>query len=629
MINNLLKNNKILMNEYDFKKNHQFDLDTLTIGSDKKIWWICSKGHEWQASIGSRVRTGCGCPYCSSRKALAGYNDLITMNPEIAKEWNYKRNKNKPDEITAGSNKKVWWICSKGHEYEASIINRTKENGTGCPYCTNQKILKGYNDLATLRPELLKEWNFTKNSILPYEIGENSSKKVWWMCSEGHEWQAIIYSRTIGNRCPYCNNKKILKGYNDFSTTHPYLVKEWDYNKNSQLSPSEIFSGYNKKVWWICPKGHSYQQTPNNRISGHGCPICSKEKVTSFQEKIVYYYIKKYFPDATDNYKLKDYGKRELDIFIPSIKVGVEYDGGYYHTNIESDLEKDKLCESLGIKLYRIRDAKCLKMNSSSICFYRKDKTEKDLEKIITELLSNLNIENKKIDIKEDLYDIYSKIEFMEKEKSLAKTKPELLKEWNYEKNGNLTPESIAPSSSKKVWWICSNGHEWQATPNKRSKGSGCPYCSNNKIMKGYNDLETTNPSVLKEWNYKKNGNLKPDEVMAGSNKKVWWICPKGHEYETSILNKTKRNGTKCPICCNQKVLKGYNDLKTLNPDLAIEVDLFKNDGKTSEDFVVNSGKEIWWKCKICGFNWKARIIDRNKGRKKCPHCSKNNIKIC
>ena len=136
------------------------------------------------------------------------------------------------------------------------------------------------------------------------------------------------------------------------------IDKEWDYNKNSQLSPSEIFSGYNKKVWWICPKGHSYQQTPNNRISGHGCPICSKEKVNSFQEKIVYYYIKKYFPDATDNYKLKDYGKRELDIFIPSIKVGVEYDGGYYHTSIESDLEKDKLCESLVIKLYRIRDAK-------------------------------------------------------------------------------------------------------------------------------------------------------------------------------------------------------------------------------------------------------------------------------
>ena len=198
-----------------------------------------------------------------------------------------------------------------------------------------------------------------------------------------------------------------------------------------------------------------------------------------------------------------------------------------------------------------------------------------------------------------------------------------IYKEWDYNKNSQLSPSEIFSGYNKKVWWICSKGHEWQATPNKRSKGSGCPYCSNNKIMKGYNDLETTNPSVLKEWNYKKNGNLKSDEVMAGSNKKVWWMCPKGHEYETSILNKTKRNGTKCPICCNQKVLKGYNDLKTLNPDLAIEVDLFKNDGKTSEDFVVNSSKEIWWKCKICGFNWKAKIIDRNKGRKKCLHCSK------
>lgn len=620
MTSNLLKNNEKLMTEYNFDKNNNLNLDALTLGSDKKIWWICKNKHEWEASIGSRYRTGCGCPYCSNKKVLEGYNDLTTTNPSIAKEWNFKRNSLLPTEIQSGSNKKVWWICPKGHEYEASVVNRTKLNGTGCPYCSNQKILKGYNDLATLRPELLKEWNYKKNIISPSEIGVNSSKKIWWICSNGHEWQAVVYSRLSGTSCPYCNNRKVMKGYNELKSKYPYIAKEWDYNKNGDLTPSDVFGGSNKKIWWICPKGHSYQQTPNNRISGHGCPVCIKERVTSFQEKIVYYYIKKYFPDSKDNYKLKNYGKRELDIFIPSIKVAIEYDGGYYHTSTKSDIEKDKLCEMLGIKLYRIRDIKCSKINSTSICFYRKDKTDKDLEQIIFKILNDLNVQNIKVNIESDIEDIYSKLDFMEKEKSLSIIKPELLKEWNYNKNGKLTPESISPSSSKKVWWICSKGHEWQTSPNKRSNGSGCPYCSNNKILKGYNDLETTCPKLVKEWNYKRN-NLSPSEVMSGSNKKVWWVCPKGHEYEASILNRTKNNGTKCPICCNQKVLKGYNDLETLNPNLAVEFDVSKNNGKTASDFVLNSGKKVWWKCKNCNFEWEATIVSRNHGYHKCPKC--------
>ena len=86
MYNNLLKNNKKLMTEYNFDKNNNLNLDTLTLGSDKKIWWICKNKHEWEASIGSRYRTGCSCPYCSNKKVLEGYNDLTTTNPSIAKE---------------------------------------------------------------------------------------------------------------------------------------------------------------------------------------------------------------------------------------------------------------------------------------------------------------------------------------------------------------------------------------------------------------------------------------------------------------------------------------------------------------------------------------------------------------
>ena len=120
----LLKENSKLMNEYNFKKNTEFNLDTLTLGSNKKIWWICSNGHEWESTINNR-KNGNSCPYCSNRKVLIGYNDLETTNPEISEEWNYKKNIDfTPKDVTAGSNKKVWWICSKGHEWKYSIVDR-------------------------------------------------------------------------------------------------------------------------------------------------------------------------------------------------------------------------------------------------------------------------------------------------------------------------------------------------------------------------------------------------------------------------------------------------------------------------------------------------------------------------
>lgn len=474
---NYLKDDKELMKEYDYDKNTEFDLNTLTLGSDRKVWWICSKGHNWQAGIGSRHRSCAGCPICANRLVLKGYNDLESQCPKVAKEWNYEKNDFSPDEIVYSSNKKVWWICEHGHEWETTIVNRTKEKGTNCPYCTNQKILAGYNDLATENPDLASEWNYEKNELNPNEIGSKSKKSVWWKCENGHEWQQVIEVRNRGIGCPYCNGKKITKGENDLLSKYPRIAKEWDYIKNDK-KPDEVFPSSSKMFWWICPKGHSYKQTAGNRIQNHGCPICSKERVTSFQEKIVFYYVKKYFPSTIDNYKIKELGKREIDIFVPSINVGIEYDGGYYHIDPNNDLEKDKICDNLGIKLYRIRDNKCAKINSTSICYYRKNKSTEDLTKIIIELLNDLGVEKADIDIDRDLDSIYNEIEHATKKESLATKYPEIAKEWNYERNGNFKPEHIAPKSSKKVWWKCSKcGYEWLTNPNNRSRGQGCPQC--------------------------------------------------------------------------------------------------------------------------------------------------------
>lgn len=95
-------------------------------------------------------------------------------------------------------------MCDKGHEWEETPRHRI-QNATNCPYCSNHRILEGYNDLATTTPELLKEWDSVKNVIQPTEVGSGSAQKVWWKCDKGHEWEARVVDRTYYKTdCPYC-----------------------------------------------------------------------------------------------------------------------------------------------------------------------------------------------------------------------------------------------------------------------------------------------------------------------------------------------------------------------------------------------------------------------------------------
>ena len=211
----------------------------------------------------------------------------------------------------------------------------------------------------------------------------------------------------------------------------------------------------------------------------------------------------------------------------------------------------------------------------------------------------------------------------IDKEKSLAYKFPELAKEWHPTKNGDLTPHDVTYGSNKKVWWKCKNGHKWQASANHRSRGEGCPYCSNKKVLLGYNDILTTDPTVAKEWNYDKNGDLLPTMVGRGSAKRVWWKCEKGHEWQTVIYSRTKSKRG-CPYCCNQKILRGYNDLATINPNLAAEWNYDKNENLLPSQVAPFTNKKVWWKCKE-GHAWQAAISDRQTGDG-CPYCSGHRV---
>ncbi|MBP3630740.1 MAG: zinc-ribbon domain-containing protein, partial [Clostridia bacterium] len=133
----LLYTNPTLAKEWNYEKNGNLKPEHFMPNSNKKVWWKCAKGHEWQATINSRT-AGRGCPYCSGRYAIKGKNDLVTINPNLASEWNYEKNEElKPEDCTSNSGKKVWWKCIKGHEWQATINSRNK--GNGCPYCSGRK----------------------------------------------------------------------------------------------------------------------------------------------------------------------------------------------------------------------------------------------------------------------------------------------------------------------------------------------------------------------------------------------------------------------------------------------------------------------------------------------------------
>ncbi len=245
----------------------------MTPGSNKKVWWVCTKGHEWLASVDSRNCRGTGCPYCSGRRVCID-NCLLTVKPGLANEWHPTKNGNlTPKDVTPGSRKKAWWICGQGHEWESFIHSRSR--GHGCPYCAGRAVGND-NCLETNNPELAKQWHPSKNCALtPKDVTPNSDKKAWWVCKNSHEWQATIYNRNRGRDCPYCAGRAACED-NCLHTLNPSLAAEWHSVKNGGLTPRNVTPGSNKRVWWRCKNGHKWQAIVSSRSQGYGrCPYCS------------------------------------------------------------------------------------------------------------------------------------------------------------------------------------------------------------------------------------------------------------------------------------------------------------------------------------------------------------------
>jgi hypothetical protein len=563
--------------------------------------------------------------------------ELVSENPRLLAEWHPTRNRNiTPYDATQGSGKKVWWKCEKGHEWEATVYNRS--NGTGCPFCSGKRACID-NSLQTLRPDLAKEWYVVKNGKLTTNcVTPNFTKKVWWKCDEcNNVWEMRIHSRSRGAGCPECRKLKRANAYRknqikkkgSLLDNNPELSKQWHPIKNGGLTPESVTSGSGEKVWWCCEMGHEWKAViaSVSKSNNGGCPVCYREYQTSFQEQAIYLYMKSVFSDVINRYK---FDGKEIDIFIPRLKFGVEYRGFYYHKNRENkNSRKDSYIINKGVHLLIIKEIEECKVQcylKNNIIYCPINPSDSQLNEIIMVCFNYLseNITHKKyninINVKRDGVEINTLFITHRKENNLRVKYPELAKQWHTSKNRSIEPDMVASVSGKRFWWQCSRGHEWQASVASRTNlGSNCPYCSGQRVCAD-NCLQVLNPKLAEQWHPAKNGDFTPNDVTTGSNKKVWWQCNKRteHEWEASVNNRT--NGYGCPFCTGQRVCAD-NSLQTLFPDISRQWHPTKN-LRTPNDYTSNSGIKVWWKCER-GHEWEARIACRTKENATgCPYCA-------
>jgi len=326
-------------------------------------FWTCQNNltHVWPAPIVNRRRSGC--PVCAGKLVLPGVNDLNTTHPSLAAQ---AVDKEVITKITYGSSKKIVWQDTHSHQWSASPKDRVKYN-TGCPYCSipAHKILAGFNDIKTLRPDLFSEWDHksnTENKRDYLTIGVNYSKKVAWTCKNNseHLWEATPHSRNIAHSgCPICAGRVVASDRsNSLGTLRTNLIDEWHTDNKKTIHETTVSSAY--RATWVCSTcTNIWDSYVYHRSSGQGCPNCIPS-VTSGIEAELQNFIRQAWPTSKNNVKGLIPGRKiEADCYIPELQIAFELNGTYWHSEkfkkrFSAHRDRFDLFQVQGIRLIQI-----------------------------------------------------------------------------------------------------------------------------------------------------------------------------------------------------------------------------------------------------------------------------------
>ena len=293
------------------------------------------------------------------KRPTIGVNDFASRFPALALELDEEMSGCTAQDFTYGARMQLWWKCPTGlHSYQATPNQRTgSKKVTGCSYCSHHQVLAGFNDLETLRPELVKEqWDWERNDVHPSEITSKSHLNVWWICKCGNSVQKP--PNTKGDYCMYCTNRELLSGFNDLATVYPEYAKLWHPTKNGTLTPDQVIASDSiNKYWWKCERGHERQRTVK-LARWRGCGKCTNS--VSKAELEIEEYLKSQGIATIASSRVLD-GK-EIDILLPDCNIGIEYNGLWWHSEEQGTprtyhYDKWKLAKQKGIDLIFVNEA--------------------------------------------------------------------------------------------------------------------------------------------------------------------------------------------------------------------------------------------------------------------------------
>jgi hypothetical protein len=416
-------------------------------------------------------------------------------------------------------------------------------------------------------PLLVKRWHPTKNGVLrPDMFCSTSHEKVWWICSRGHDHQSAINNMVAALKrgapsfgCPFCAGGKAT-GQNNLAVSFPELAKEWNQEKNQGIIPCEVLPQSHFRAWWKCKMGHEWQTSVQCRTAkGSCCPKCRLFGISRFEAR-VFSEVKSLWSDAESKVRLVG---RECDIFLPSLKIVVEIDGFWWHQNAqERDAHKNKVITKAGFRVIRLREEPLPLLTPDDISF------------------------------EETAYN--SDSQTLTAIKALVST----IGGWvGMDVSHYLLVQGYANNSAYETLL--------KAFP-LPAKGSS---------------LADKFPAIAMQWHPTKNGTIVPGQLRSKSNKKVWWKCEKGHEWEASPSLRTY--GCGCPYCATGQKICADNNLFAKRPDIVRQWNHEKNADFDLDKIGTGSTEKVWWRCDD-GHEWQAVIKERCRARNSsCPQCAR------
>ena len=634
-------------------KNGDLNLLTISQGSVKKIWWICSTcGNEWQTSPNQRTASKSGCPECKKRKTsermakrnlIIGVTDLASKRPDLLLEWDFENNKScKPQDFTCGSAQKVWWKCNEcGTSFFQKICDRTRMDGkaSGCPKCAQEKLqevrrengLKSHgieiyleqkrqsgDSLFDKRSDLLNEWDYEKNAPLtPKDVTYGSEKDVYWKCDKGHSYKMMIKIKTKGAGCPICSNHRLIKGVNDLETVRPDLAKEWNYEKNYPLTPRDVIAGGKKKYWWKCEKNHEWKTDIYSRIHQNtGCNYCLGRIATPGVNDLATLY-----PEIAKQWDYRKNKNKKPSDYTAHSKERVYWiceKGHSWNTQITNRVRYNTGCPE------------CIKDRKTSF-------PEQAVFYYVSQHFLNIKNRDSSLGVEVDV---------LVNDKNIAIEYDGVY--WHKNKLNNDNKKNL--KINKKGFTVirfrekglndcndCINIHVDPNDSNYASLEDGIrlllsyleidDYDVNiakdyDKILQQLISSEKENsflvqyPKLALDWDYEKNGNIKPSMIMPKAHKKVYWKCHIcSHQWSTLMVSRVSTNSS-CPVCSGREAHVGKTDLATCRP-YVLEYWDYENNIYEPSTYTSQSQKVVNWKCPICDYAWKTKISDFNA----CPVC--------